>query len=68
MKDIFRPVTEPARNIYDAFQIEALKRQGRSANQMATKIKANVKIKQAKREREQWVLNYLLLCSSCVSY
>jgi len=26
MKDLFRPRTEPARTIYDAFQLESLKR------------------------------------------
>ncbi len=30
MKDIFRPRSEPARTLYDAFQAEAEKRDGRS--------------------------------------
>ncbi len=30
MTDIFRPHTEPARTLYDAFQTEARKRSGRS--------------------------------------
>lgn len=29
MKDFFEPKTEPARSIYRAFQVEALKRDGR---------------------------------------
>ena len=33
MKDIFRPSTEPARRIYDAFQDEGRKREGRTFNE-----------------------------------
>lgn len=33
MSDIFRPHTEPARTLYDAFQEEAAKRKGRSVEE-----------------------------------
>lgn len=33
MKDIFRPRVEPNRSIYDAFQSEAAKRDGREAEE-----------------------------------
>lgn len=33
MSSIFRPVTEPARTIYDAFQAEARRRAGRSVEE-----------------------------------
>ena len=32
-RDIFRPIHDPARSIYDAFQNEALKREGRSVEE-----------------------------------
>jgi len=33
MRDIFQPRHEPAKSIYDAFQTEAAKRQGRSVEE-----------------------------------
>lgn len=37
MKDIFRPHFEPAKSIYDAFQDEASKRDGRSVEEWIDK-------------------------------
>ncbi len=33
MRDVFRPRTEPAKTLYDAFQDEATKREGRTVSQ-----------------------------------
>jgi hypothetical protein len=35
-EDIFRPLHDPARSIYDAFQAEATKRKGRSVEEWQT--------------------------------
>ncbi|WP_018234425.1 hypothetical protein [Thioalkalivibrio thiocyanodenitrificans] len=41
MRDIFRPLQDPARTIYDAFQAEAANRDGRSVEQwIAAEAKA----------------------------
>lgn len=37
MQDIFRPLNDPARGIYDAFQMEATKRKDRSTEEWLTK-------------------------------
>ena len=42
MSDIFRPTTEPARRIYDAFQDEARKREGRTFEEWHTAEKQRV--------------------------
>jgi len=42
MKDVFRPHQEPARSIYDAFQEEAEKREGRSIEAWQTAEKKTV--------------------------
>lgn len=36
MRDVFKPRNEPARSIYEAFQMEAMNRKGRSVDEWQT--------------------------------